>query len=314
MNKVYVCGSIAYDHIMDFPGYFKEHVMPDKIDSINLSFLVNSLKKLKGGTGPNISYNLSLVGLKPYLVGSAGMDFGDYGKQLGEYGVDVSNVNIIDNDYTASCFIVTDMNNNQIISFYPGAMKYDTEISLKTLGIDDSDLVVIVPTEPLAMAKWALECREMGVPYLFDPGMQIPRLDAGQLMEGIMGAKVAVFNEYEFSMLSEKTKLKKEDILKYVDLLVITLGNKGSELCRGNESVHVKCARPECEIDPTGAGDAYRAGLLKGYFEGASLERMGQYGSTASVYVVEKKGATEHSYNIEDFMKRYKENFVRIAV
>ena len=309
MNKVLVCGSIAYDNIMDFPGLFKDHIIPEKIHALNISFLVNSLKKVRGGTAPNIAYNLALIGEKPSVVGTAGKDFYEYRDWLKENGVETGHIKILEDDYTASCFITTDMSNNQITGFYPGAMSKDPEISLKDLDTGEIAMVVIAPTEPEAMVKWARECREMGMPYLFDPGMQIPRLSGKELMDGIMGAKIAIFNEYEYNMMVEKTGLSKEDILNNVDLLVETLGGKGSVLRTRHERAHIPAAKPERVVDPTGAGDAYRAGLLKGYFEGASLEVMGRYASITGVYAVEHKGGSEHRYTIDEFEKRYKENY-----
>lgn len=309
MGKIIVGGSIAYDNIMDFPGLFKDQILLDKIHALNVSFLVNSLKKVRGGTAPNIAYNLALVGEKPVVLGTAGRDFHEYKLWLNENGVDTSLIRILEDDYTASCFITTDLANNQITGFYPGAMKRDAEISIKDLDLKDVSMVIIAPTEPAAMSKWVSECQEIGIPYLYDPGMQIPRLTSEDLVKGILGARIAIFNEYEYNLMMENTGLSKEDILNRVELVVETLGGRGSILRTRKEKVHIHAAKPNCVIDPTGAGDAYRAGLLKGYFMGASLEVMGKYASISSVYAVEHKGATEHKYKVLDFEKRYEENF-----
>ncbi len=312
MKKVVVCGSIAYDNIMDFPGLFKEQILPDKIHALNVSFLVKSLKRVRGGTAPNIAYNLALVGQKPMVLGTAGMDFYDYRDWLSKNGVDTGLIRIIKDDYTASCFITTDLANNQITEFYPGAMSRDAEISLSDINREDISMVVIAPTEPTAMMRWALECQELGLAYMFDPGMQIPRLSAEDLIKGTLGAKIAIFNEYEYDLMKKKTGLTKEDILNRVDLLVVTMGSRGSILKKRDHRVHIGAAKPVNVVDPTGAGDAYRAGLLKGYFEGASLEVMGRYASITAVYAVENKGATEHSYDLEEFKRRYSENYDKI--
>ncbi len=309
MNKVLVCGSIAFDNIMDFPGLFKEQILPDKIHALNVSFLVNTLKKVKGGTAPNIAYNLALIGESPIILGTVGRDFNEYREWLNQKGVDTSNIRILEDDFTASCFITTDMSNNQITGFYPGAMAKDHEASIKDLDIKDISIAVIAPTDPKAMIKWALECQELNIPYLFDPGMQIPRLTSEELVQGIMGAEIAIFNEYEYGIMLEKTGLNKQKILNNVGLLVETLGERGSILRTSTERIHIPAAKPNEVIDPTGAGDAFRAGLLKGYFEKASLEVMGRYASVTAVYAVEHKGGTEHSYTIEEFNKRYNENF-----
>lgn len=309
MGKVLVCGSIAYDHIMDFPGLFKDHILPDKIHALNVSFLVNSMKKVRGGTAPNIAYNLALVGEKPVILGTAGRDFYEYKEWLDSNGVDTGSIRIVQDDFTASCFIMTDNSNNQITEFYPGAMSRDSEISLKTVDLTDVSLVIVAPTEPSAMIKWAVECKELGIPYLFDGGMQIPRLSGKELIDGTFGANIAVFNEYEFVMFLEKTGVSKAELLKNVELVVETLGERGSILRKGNERVHVAAAKPGKVIDPTGAGDAYRAGLIKGYFEKAPLDVMGKYAGVTAVYAVEHKGPTEHKYTLEEYTERYNKNF-----
>jgi len=309
VGKTLVCGSIAYDNIMDFPGLYNEQIMPDKIHMLNVSFLVNSLKKVKGGTAPNIAYNLALIGEEPYVLGTAGRDFFEYRDWLNENRVDTSLIRILENDYTASCFITTDNSNNQITMFYPGAMAKDPEISLSKIDMRNFSMVVIAPTEPAAMVKWAKECSETNIPYLYDPGMQIPRLSSEDLVKGIMGAKILILNEYEYLMMKEKTSLKEEEILDQVDLLVETLGGKGCILRTKKQRVEVPAAKPVRVVDPTGAGDAFRAGLLKGYYEGASLEVMGRYACVTAVYAVEHKGGTEHKYTIDEFKKRYNDNY-----
>lgn len=312
MKKVLVCGSIAYDHIMEFPGLFKEQILPDRIDALNVSFLVKTLKKMRGGTAPNIAYNLALLGMKPLVMGTVGQDFQEYRKWLNDNGVDTTYVRVLDDDYTASCFITTDLNNNQITGFYPGAMSRDSDITLKGVDFNDISIVIIAPTEPEAMMKWAVECQELGIDYLFDAGMQIPRLSAEDLRKGILGAKIAVFNEYEVDLMQKKTGLLKEEILNSVEFLVETIGEKGSILRSWDERVFVPAAKPNRVEDPTGAGDAFRAGLLKGYFEGASLEEIGRLANVSAVYAVEHKGGQEHRYDIDEFYARYKQNYVGI--
>ncbi|HEX9059250.1 MAG TPA: carbohydrate kinase family protein [Clostridia bacterium] len=312
MQNILVCGSIAYDNIMDFPGLFRDQIIPEKIDAINISFLVNSLKRTRGGTAPNIAYNLSLVGEKPIILGTAGRDFPEYAQWLNQNGVSTEYVRILDNDYTATCYITTDMSNNQITGFYPGAMSKDAEITLTGIDAAKIKMAIIAPTEPSAMVKWVSECTKLSIPYLYDPGMQIPRLSGKELTEGIMGAKIAIFNEYEYDMMIEKTGLSENDILNKVEILIQTLGSKGSILKSRKDSITVNSARPANVVDPTGAGDAYRAGLLKGYFEGASLDVMGKLASISAVYAVEHKGGTEHKYTINEFYARYRENYGEI--
>jgi len=309
MGKIIVAGSIAFDNIMEFPGYFKDQIIPEKINELSISFLVKSLKKVKGGSAPNIAYNLALIGQKAEVFGTVGGDFEEYRQWLESNGIGTGLIKVREDDFTASCFITTDLSNNQITGFYPGAMAYDIHLSMHDVEMDDVSMVVIAPTEPAAMSKWCNELKTIGIPYLYDAGMQIPRLSSQELVEGILGARIAIFNEYEFEMMNKKTGLNADDILNTVEILVITKGVKGSVLMSGNEKVHVPAATPKRIIDPTGAGDAYRAGLLKGYFEEAGLETMGRYASISAVYAVEHKGATEHCYTIDEFYNRYIENF-----
>ena len=309
MGKIIVAGSIAYDHIMEFPGYFSELIIADRIDKLNISFLVKSLKKVRGGSAPNIAYNLALTGLEAEILGTAGADFDSYRQWLEEIGVGTGLVRIREDDFTASCFINTDLSGNQITGFYPGAMAYDEKISMLEIPMDDVSMVIIAPTEPAAMSRWCDELQKIGIPYLYDAGMQIPRLEPDDLAKGILGARIVIFNEYEYAMMRKKTGLTMGDILAGAELAVITLGEKGSELWTKDGRVTVPAAKPVRVVDPTGAGDAYRAGLLKGYFEGASLEKMGKYASVTAVYAVEHKGATEHRYTMDEFYARYRENF-----
>lgn len=309
MGKIVVAGSIAYDNIMEFPGYFKDQIIPEKINELNISFLVKSLKKVRGGTAPNIAYSLALTGQMPEVIGTVGCDFESYRQWMVSNGIGTGLIRVKEDDFTASCFINTDLSNNQITGFYPGAMAYDPEISMLDVPMKEVSMVVIAPSEPAAMSKWCDELQRIGVPYLYDSGMQIPRMSANELVRGILGARIVIFNEYEYGMMLKKTGLDIEDILSKVEIFVVTMGEKGSELWSGKERVRVPAAKPIQVIDPTGVGDAYRAGLLRGYFEGAGLERMGRYGSITAVYALEHKGATEHRYTIEELNNRYKENF-----
>lgn len=309
MKKVVVCGSIAYDNIMQFPGLFKDHILPDKIHTLSISFVVDSFTQSRGGTAPNIAYSMALLGLKPIVFGTAGKDFMPYKTWLEENGVDTSSIRMLDNDFTASCYIMTDNSDNQITSFYPGAMAKDPELSLKNVDLTDVGLVVIAPADPTAIVKWAKECREIGVPYMFDPGMSLPRLTGEQLHEAVLGASFLVVNEYEYPLLCERTGLAEETILEHVDVIVNTFGKRGSAIITKDKKVMVTAAEAACVIDPTGAGDAYKAGLVKGYFDGSSLEEMGRYGSVSAVYAIEQKGCSSHRYTLDEFLKRYAENY-----
>lgn len=301
-----VTGSLAFDHIMDFPGSFGDHIMPDKIHQINLSFLVNTLSKQQGGTAGNIAYNLALLKQPVSIIGVAGSDFAEYSKFLQDTGVDISKIKISQDKLTSSAFIMTDKNDNQITAFYPGAM--DNTPSLSLNGIK-SDLIVISPNNPEAMVKFTRECQTQNIPYMLDPGMQLPALNPEDLKDMIKGATILIGNDYEIELLSSKLKVKSEKLLETVKILITTLGEKGSTIQSGSETIQVNAAKPTSIIDPTGAGDAYRAGFLAGWTQSKDLKTCGQMGSTAACYAVEKYGTTTHKFSIEEFCQRYKENF-----
>ena len=299
-----VTGSLAFDHIMDFPGVFSDHIMPDKIHQINLSFLVNSLKKLKGGTAGNIAYNLALLNCPVSILGAAGVDFADYGEFLRKTGVDITGIKIVE-DSTSSAFIMTDQKDNQITAFYPGAMTQNS-----SLTIESSDFAVISPNDPAAMVIFAKQCQKKNIPYMLDPGMQLPRLETQDLQEMLKGAAILIGNDYEMELLRSKVgKIS-------VDILITTLGEKGSVIQTKDQTIEVAAGKPTKVVDPTGAGDAYRAGFLAGYIKkldpdkiGVDLKTCGQMGSIASCYAVEKYGTTSHKFTVKEFDERYKQNY-----
>ncbi len=313
-----VTGSLAFDYIMDYQGVFSDHIMPDKIHTLNLSFLVNDLKKQKGGTAGNIAYNLALLKIPVSIVGAAGSDFSGYGQFLKNAGVDVSNIKIIPDKFSSSAFIMTDQQDNQITGFYPGAMSDNQSLSIKTI---QSDLVVISPNDPKAMAKFAKEAKDGGINYMMDPGMQLPALDSEDLKNMVEGATILIGNDYEISLLSDKLQVTSYKLLETVTILITTLGEKGSIIqtagLSGSPSRSpgppgrwsIKAGKPNKVLDPTGAGDAYRAGFLAGYLKNLDLKTCGQMGSVASCYAIEKYGTTSHRFTVQEFCERYKENF-----
>jgi len=318
-KKLLVTGSLAFDFIMDFPGKFSDHIIPSKIHAINLSFLVSRINRQRGGTAGNIGYNLALLGVKPIILATAGNDFSDYRKFLESVGVDTSMVYIIKKGLTGRAFIFTDMVDNQITGFYPGAMKYAKELSLKNKEIFSKfTMVIIAPNEPEAMINFAKECQELGMDYLFDPGMQLPRLTDQDLRLGIEGAKIVIGNDYEIALI--KKRLGKipmyitynDRVLQHTSkskVLITTLGEKGSIIESKGGKYEIPPAKPKAVLDPTGAGDAYRAGVLAGYLRGFPLGVCGKMGSVCAVYTVEKYGTTTHKFSIKQFCRRYKENF-----
>lgn len=302
-------GSIAYDYLMSFPGYFKDHIIPEKLDSISLSFLVDSMIRQRGGTAPNIAYNLALLGEKPKLMGTVGEDFKDYRGWLDKHGVDTTLVEEIDGVFTASFFANTDLSNNQIASFYTGAMAYAKNLSIKNLEKNDAELVVISPNDPTAMCKYAGECRELGIPYLYDPGQQVVRSTPDEIREGILGAQSLFINDYEYELIQKHTRMSADEIINAVDFVVITLGEKGSDIRVKDQHYPIPPIHPACIADPTGVGDAFRGGFLRGKRLGLDWQTCGQMGSLAATYCLENRGTQNHSYTIQEFIKRYRTLF-----
>ncbi len=309
--RIFVTGSIAFDYIMVFPGKFQEHIVPEKMHVLSVSFLVDSLTRRRGGTGANIAYNLALLGQNPVLVGTAGDDFGEYGASLQEQGVDTSGVKVVSNEHTASCFINTDLADNQITAFYPGAMKQASTVSLlnPALRLTKEDLVVIAPNDPGAMNRAVLECSENGIPYLYDPAMQIPRLEKRDLELGCKGAKILAGNDYEFGMMAEKMGIGEPELRKLVPVTVMTRGEAGALVTAGGQEFEIPAAKPARVLDPTGAGDAFRAGFLLGVSKGLSWPVAGRLASLSGVYAIEQHGTQQHAYSQAEFAARYRENF-----
>ena len=315
--SVLVAGSVAFDHIMSFPGYFLEHILPDKVHVLNVSFLVNSLKRQRGGTGGNIAYSAALLGLRPRLVAAAGRDSAEYLALLDRCGVDTRSVLVSEDDFTASAFITTDRADNQITGFYPGAMRRAGEQSLRDLAAagdvgaysNTPLLAIIAPDDPAAMRRFPRECRELGLPYIYDPGMQVPILSADDVRDGLTGARVLIGNDYEIALIGEKTGLDRAALRERVELLVITLGEHGAEFDARGEITRVPAAPAREVVDPTGAGDAFRAGLLLGLTRGFPLEITGRIAAQAATYAVEHLGTQEHCYTPEEFARRFSESF-----
>lgn len=309
MNIV-VTGSIAYDYIMSFPGYFKDHVLAEKVtESINLSFLVDTMVRRRGGVASNIAYSLALLGERPVLLGAVGQDFDDYREWMESHGIDTSAVKQFDDVFTASFFCNTDRAQNQIASFYNGAMARSGELSLYDVNERSIDMVVISPNDPEAMKRYVRECKEMGLPYLYDVSWQIVRLTDEELHDGIDGAYVLVVNEYEFEMIRKRTGWSEEDTLNHAQNLIVTLGERGSMIVTPEDTVHVSPVPTDRAIDAIGIGDAYRAGLLKGLALGLSWASAGRIGSLAATYVLESAGPQEHFYEVKEFVERFRQNF-----
>ncbi len=306
MNIV-VTGSIAFDYLMSFPGSFSEHLLPDHLQRVSLSFLVDSMDKRRGGCAPNIAYTLALLRERPRLMGTAGEDFGEYRRWLDAAGIDTSLVKEIRGKFTASFFCSTDKDGNQIASFYTGAMAHAGELSFRAIG--DCDLAIISPNDPTAMVQYAAECRALGIPYIFDPSQQCARMSGEELTEGVNGARFMICNDYEFEIIKQKTALDEASILERVEAIIVTRGEKGATILLRGRTLQIPAVPPRRIEDPTGVGDAFRGGFMKGLSVGADYEVCGRMGSVAATFVLEHIGGSSHAYTFDEFKARYEENF-----
>lgn len=306
--SVLLSGSLAFDYIMNFPGYFEDHILPDKIHVLNVSFLVESLDRQRGGVAGNIAYNLGLLGVPCRIVAPAGVDFEEYAADLVALGVDVSRVWIVDGTVTASAFITTDRADNQITGFFPGAMARAGEMSVLE-HVNGVQLGVVSPTAPNAMERHVREFAEAGVPYVYDPGQQIVSLTPAALRAGIEQATIFVANDYEFALIQEKTGLSREAIVEAAPIVAITFGELGSIIHHNGDAWEIPATPPRMLVDPTGAGDAYRVGLICAITHGLSWEVAGRLGALAASYVIEAKGTQAHAYTTDEFQARFDEAF-----
>ncbi len=308
---IVVTGSIAYDYLMRFPGKFREHLLAENLDKISISFLVEDMSRHWGGIAANITYNLALLGHRPRLMGTVGKDFTDYRAWLESVGVDTTPVVVIDHVFTASFFANTDLENNQIASFYSGAMAFAKDYSLASTVTGTPDFVVISPNDPTAMLQLADECDERGIPFMYDPSQQVPRLEGDLLRHSIERCHMLIVNEYEWAMITGKTGMSREDVLKYAKVLIITLGKKGAEIyAEGNRHFIPTFPVPDHAIaDPTGVGDAFRAGILRGMSLGWPWEVSGQTASLCAAYTLENVGTQTHVFTPQEFIARFRTVF-----
>ncbi len=314
--RAVVTGSIAYDYLMSFPGKFTEQLVAGHLERVSLSFLVDTMDKRRGGCAPNIAYTLALLGEKPMLMGTAGQDFEEYRRWLEAASIDTSLVSIVPNKFTASFFCSTDEDNNQIASFYTGAMAHAAELSFRSAG--KVDLAIISPNDPAAMVQYAEECRTLGIKFIFDPGQQCARMSGEELAAGLAGAFMLICNDYEFELIRQKTGKGEAEILAECEMLVITKGEHGSTILRNGRrpagqgqrsEIDVPAVAPHKIADPTGVGDAFRGGFMKGLAQGSSDEVCGRMGSVAATYALEHLGGTSHNYTWPEFVKRYEQHF-----
>ena len=291
--KLVVTGSIAFDYLMSFPGKFTEHFLPEHMNRVSLSFLVDSMDKRRGGCAPNIAYTLALLGERPLLMGTAGEDFGDYRAWLEAAGVDTSLTRQIEGKFCAS--------------FYTGAMADAGQLSFRT--VEGCGLAIISPNDPGAMVQYAEECRTLGVPFIFDPGQQCARMSGSELADGVRGAAVVIVNDYELELLRQKTGKSESDLLRETRTLIVTRGEKGSTVITADGGIDVPSVTPHRIVDPTGVGDAFRGGLMKGIALGLPYDSCARIGAVAATYALEHLGGQSHSYTWKEFAARYEEHF-----
>ena len=311
--SIIVTGSIAWDYLMRFPGYFKDHII-DGHDKLSVSFLVDEKERHRGGTAPNIAYNLALLGERPKIVGAAGLDFEDYRHWLESVGVDTSFIRVYPDEFTATFSVITDLDHNQIASFHTGAMARAREIDLRELGRDAIDWVIIAPDDPKAMVNHTEACRDMGAPFVYDPSQQLARISRQEFLTSLRGANVLTVNDYELEMAKRLSGMDEFALLEYVEAIVVTRGPDGASAITRYGEIHVPAAKPQAVVEPTGVGDAFRAGLLVGLKMGYDWETILKLGNSAAVYVIEQKGTQNHAYTREEFLARVRENYGDLPV
>ena len=308
MNSVNILltGSIAYDYLMTFPGYFREHILPDELDRISLSFLVDSMIRRRGGIAANIAVTLAQLGERPSVMATVGEDFGEYRDWLEAQGVDTAHIRAIDGLFTASFFVTTDRANAQIATFYSGGMAKASSLRLSDIP-GRPRLVMISANDPEAMAGYVRECHELGLAYIYDPSQQVVRLDAQTLLAGIRGSLAVFGNDYEFRLIEEKTGLSPEQLDTLSGFVVITRGERGVDILADGRRLHVAAVAPRVIADPTGVGDAFRGGFLKAFLHDQPLETCGRVGALAATYCLEHPGSQGHRFDLPTFIRRYRQ-------
>ena len=301
--NIITSGSLAYDRIMDFPGYFSAHILPEKIHVLNVSFTVNSLIEKFGGTAGNIAYALSLLGEKPIILATIGRDYHRYFEWLMKNNIAYDNITIIEEELTASAYITTDQADNQITGFNPGAMKYPSSFNFDKINPKES-IAIIAPGNLEDMMNYSVTYKAKGIDYIFDPGQSLPMWDSQDLIQCIEGSKIMVSNDYELELIISKTGLDKNKLLQRTNSIITTLGELGSRVCTPDYEINIPAIKPKEVVDPTGAGDAYRAGLIKGLIQGRNIEQSAKMGSVCASFAIESYGTQEYYFSLTEFEER----------
>ncbi len=305
---ILVSGSLAYDRIMDFPGRFSDHIMPDKLHMINVSFTVNGMAENYGGTAGNIAYSLSLLGEKPRILAAIGHDYHRYFEWLGRCGLSVEDIRVVAEEATSSAFITTDLAANQITGFNPGAMKHPSLFDLDAVDPAGS-IGIAAPGNLQDMADYTAGCRERGIFCIFDPGQSLPAWEGSALADTLVQANMLVSNDYELELIKDKTGLSVEAMLAQVSTIITTKGEEGCDVVTKEGTTRVPAIATANVVDPTGAGDAFRGGLIKGLVQGVPVERACMMGTVCSHYVIQKYGTQEYKFTPEEYARTLEAHF-----
>jgi len=303
-----ICGSVAYDTILQFQDRFKSHILPDKIHILNVSFLVPDMRREFGGCAANIAYSLTLLGDTAVPMATAGHDFAPYRERLAALGIAVDHIKEVEGTFTAQAFITTDLDDNQITAFHPGAMQ---QAHVNRVGDAGSGfaLGIVAPDGRQAMIEHAAQFAAAKIPFIFDPGQGMPMFGGDELKTFIGQARWVAVNDYEWGLLQQKTGLTVSDITAKVEALIVTRGAEGSVIYTAGRSLTVPCATPRAVVDPTGCGDAYRAGLIHGLLRGLDWETTGRVASLMGAIKIESRGPQNHRFTRPEFERRFRDNF-----
>jgi adenosine kinase len=303
-----ICGSVAYDTILVFPDRFQNHLLPDKLHTLNVSFLVPEMRREFGGCAANIAYGLNLLGDRGIAMATAGHDFMPYRERMLSQGLSVEHIRPVEGTFTAQAFITTDLDNNQITAFHPGAMQFAHLNKITDAGTGIT-LGIVAPDGRQAMIEHAAQFHAASIPFIFDPGQGMPMFGGDELKTFIRQARWLTLNDYEWGMLQQKTGLTAEEVASQVEALVVTLGAEGSIIHTAGRTLRIPSAKPKAVIDPTGCGDAYRAGLIHGLLRGLDWETIGRTASLMGAIKIESRGPQNHRFTRTEFDQRYRDNF-----
>jgi adenosine kinase len=303
-----ICGSVAYDTILVFPDRFKAHILPDKLHTLNVSFLVPDMRREFGGCAANIAYSLNLLGDRGIPMATAGHDFAPYRERMVAQGLEVEHIQVVEDTFTAQAFITTDLDDNQITAFHPGAMQFAHRNKVADAGSAIA-LGIVAPDGRQAMIEHAAQFAAASIPFIFDPGQGMPMFGADELKTFIRQARWVAVNDYEWGMLQQKTGMTAAEVASQVDALIVTLGAKGSVIYTAGRTLTIPAATPNGVVDPTGCGDAYRAGLIHGLLRGLDWEVIGRMASLMGAIKIESRGPQNHRFTRAEFDRRYRDNF-----